>query len=107
MSGVIQGATEERGAVAKKTVFLTGATGSLGSATLLELVGRLDRFNIVILAQRSLRARAALRGYAKMPGIRIVWGDLRDYSSVLKCVNGADYVLHTAAIISPPPTATR
>ncbi|MDO5744436.1 MAG: NAD(P)-dependent oxidoreductase [Micrococcaceae bacterium] len=96
-----QTGSHEPGAVAKKTVFLTGATGSMGSATLLELAGRLDRFNIVILAQRSLRSRAALRRYAKMPGIRIVWGDLRDYSSVLECVNGADYVLHAAAIISP------
>ncbi len=30
-----------------------------------------------------------------------MWGDLRDYDAVLKCVTGADFVLHTAALISP------
>lgn len=55
----------------------------------------------MILAQPPLSARAALRRYAKMPGIRIVWVDLRDYASVIECDNGADYVLHAAALISP------
>jgi nucleoside-diphosphate-sugar epimerase len=85
----------------KKTVFLTGATGSMGSATLRELIDRRDRYNIVLLARDSARGRRALRRYAREPGIRIVWGDLRDYASVLQCVTGADIVLHAAALISP------
>lgn len=86
---------------AKTTVFLTGATGSMGSATLRELVGRRDRFDIVILARDSKHGRRALRRYDGEPGIRIVWGDLRDYDAVLEVVTGADYVLHIAALISP------
>lgn len=93
--------TGVRSTAPKKTVFLTGATGSMGSAALRELVGRRDRFHIVILAQRSFRARHALRGYAGTPGLRIIWGDLRDYAAVLECVNGADYVLNVAVLISP------
>jgi nucleoside-diphosphate-sugar epimerase len=73
----------------------------MGSATLSELVDRLDRFNIVILVRPSKRARRALRRYFDEPAIRIVWGDLRDYAAVRDCVTGADYVLHTAALISP------
>lgn len=86
---------------AKKTVFLTGATGSMGSATLRELLARRDRFDIVLLAQDLKEARRLLRLYLTAPGVRIVWGDLRDYDRVLDCVTGADIVLHAAALISP------
>lgn len=85
----------------KKTVFLTGATGSMGSATLTELLERRDRFNIVLLAHDTRHGRKFLRRYRKEPGVKIVWGDLRDYETVLECVTGADFVLHTAALISP------
>ncbi|MGO1694514.1 MAG: NAD-dependent epimerase/dehydratase family protein [Arthrobacter sp.] len=90
-----------RRAVPKRTVFLTGASGSMGSAALAELVRRRDKFDLVILVQHSLRARRALRRYMAMPGLRIIWGDLRDYAAVLEGVDGADYVLHAAALISP------
>lgn len=85
----------------KKTVFLTGATGSMGSATLKELLDRRDRFDIVILAQDIKQARKLLRYQLTARGVRIVWGDLRDYDRVLDCVTGADIILHTAALISP------
>jgi nucleoside-diphosphate-sugar epimerase len=86
---------------AKKTVFLTGATGSMGSATLSELMERRDRFDIVILVREGKDSQKALRHYRGEPGLTMVWGDLRDYDAVLECVTGADYVLHTAALISP------
>ncbi|MEO6942873.1 MAG: NAD(P)-dependent oxidoreductase [Terrimesophilobacter sp.] len=85
----------------KKTVLLTGATGSMGSATLTELRHRRDRFNIVILAHDNKHGRSFLRPFLTEPGIRVVWGDLRDYGKVLDCVTGADIVLHIAALISP------
>lgn len=85
----------------KKTVLLTGPTGSMGSATLTELLKRRDRFDIVILAREGKHGRRALRRYLSEPGLRIVWGDLRNYDNVLDAVTGADFVLHTAALISP------
>lgn len=87
--------------VLKKTVLLTGATGSMGSATLRELFDRRDRFDLVLLARDSKHGRQFLRQYLRAPGVRIVWGDLRDYDSVLDAVTGADIVLHTAALVSP------
>lgn len=86
---------------AKKTVLITGATGSMGSATLHELNQRRDRFDLVLFAQDSRHGRKALRPYLNGPGVRIVWGDLRDYDSVLDAVTGVDIILHTAALISP------
>ena len=86
---------------AKKTVFLTGATGSMGSATFRELLLRRTRFDIVVLVRDTKYDRLLLRKFMNEPGVRIVWGDLRDYDSVLDAVTGADIVLHTAALISP------
>ena len=37
----------------KKTVFLTGATGTMGWAGLQEFLPRLDRFNVTVLARPS------------------------------------------------------
>ena len=85
----------------KKTVFVTGATGSMGGATLKELMARRDRFDIVTLARPSAKNRKLLAPCAGQPGVRIEWGDLTNYGDVERCVRGADVVLHPAAMISP------
>ncbi|MBK6276962.1 MAG: NAD(P)-dependent oxidoreductase [Gammaproteobacteria bacterium] len=88
-------------APARKTVFVTGTTGSMGGATLRELLGRRERFDIVTLARPSARNRKILAPYLDMPGVRIEWGDLTCYDDVARCMRGADVVLHAAALISP------
>lgn len=85
----------------KKTVFLTGATGTMGHAGLVELSKRLDRFNITLLARPSKINKEKLAAYEAMAGIRIVWGDLTNYQDVLNGVMGADYVLHVGGMVSP------
>ena len=47
----------------KKTVFLTGATGTMGHAGLVELSKRLDRFNITLLARPSKINKEKLATY--------------------------------------------
>ncbi|MBO5754390.1 MAG: NAD(P)-dependent oxidoreductase [Proteobacteria bacterium] len=83
----------------KKTVFLTGATGTMGKAGLLELVKRLDRFNVVVLARPSQVNREKLAPYEGK--IKVVWGDLTKYEDVLEGVTGSDYVLHVGGMVSP------
>ncbi|NUS43251.1 MAG: NAD(P)-dependent oxidoreductase [Mycobacteriaceae bacterium] len=85
----------------KKTVFVTGTTGSMGGAALRELMSRRDRFDIVTLARPSAKNRMLLEPYLGQPGVRVDWGDLTNYDDVERCVRGADYVLHAAALISP------
>ena len=85
----------------KKRVFITGATGNMGGAVLKELLGRRDRFDIVLLARPGKKNIKKLKYLKDEPGVDIIWGDLTDYDSVLKGVTGADYVLHIGGMVSP------
>ena len=85
----------------KKTVFITGVTGSMGGAGLNELLRRRDRFDLVTLVRPSAVNKKKLRKLLREPGLRVVWGDLTCYEDVLACVSGADIVLHPAAMIAP------
>ncbi len=35
------------------------------------------------------------------PALEVVWGDMSDYDTIKKCVDGCDYVLHIGAMVSP------
>jgi nucleoside-diphosphate-sugar epimerase len=87
----------------KKRVFLTGAGGSMGGAALKELTSpeRKHKYDIVVLDLPATRNQQRLKPFANMPDVDIVWGDLTNYNDVLKCVTGADIVLHPAAFIAP------
>ena len=87
--------------MSKKTVFITGVTGSMGGAGMHELLRRRERFNLVTLARPSAANKLLLRELEQEASVRIVWGDLTCYEDVLACVTGADIVLHPAAMIAP------
>ena len=70
----------------KKRVFITGATGNMGGAALKELLGRRDRFDIVLLARPGKKNIKKLKYLKDEPGVDIIWGDLTDYDSVLNGV---------------------
>ena len=83
----------------KKTIFMTGATGVMGTAGLQEITKRLDHFNLVVLARPSEINKKKLAPYEGK--IRVVWGDLTRYEDVLDGVTGSDYVLHVGGMVSP------
>jgi nucleoside-diphosphate-sugar epimerase len=86
---------------AKKTVFLTGATGNMGWAGFKELYAKKDKFNIVVLIRDSEKNRELFKPYDGDPSVKIVWGDLMNYDEVLSCVTGSDFVLHVGGMVSP------
>ncbi len=83
----------------KKRVFLTGATGTMGSAGLHEFLQRLDRFDITVLVRPSKKNKKKLQSFSDK--INIVWGDLTNYDDVERATRGADYVLHVGGMVSP------
>ena len=85
----------------KKRIFLTGATGVMGSAGLQELIKLGDEYEITLLVRPSSKNKNKMRQYEAMSQVRIVWGDLTCYEDVLQGVTGADYVLHVGGMVSP------
>jgi len=84
----------------RKKAFLTGTTGSMGGSALRHLLER-GNCDVVTLVRPSEKNKEAMKAYAAEPALEIVWGDLTKYEDVLKCVTGADIVLHPAAFIAP------
>ena len=96
----------------KTTVFLTGATGTMGFAGMQEILKRPDQYDLRILARPSQKNKELLEPLiAKHPTLHVIWGDLTKYEDILKGVTGADIVLHVGGMVSPQadyrPTATR
>ena len=85
----------------KKTVALTGSSGTMGFQGFLELYARREEFNLVLLNLDTPAARKKFKKYENDPAVRLLWGDLRCYEDVLKLVSGADYVLHVGGMVSP------
>ncbi len=84
----------------KKVVFMTGATGIMGQETMKQLLSKSNRFKVRILARPSDKNRQLLKKYM-CPALEVIWGDMKDYNTIKKGVDGADYVLHIGAMVSP------
>lgn len=85
----------------KKTIFLTGGTGNMGSATLAELLGRSDRFRVRALVRPEEKDHPVVKRHTGAAGLEWVWGDLTRYEDVRAGVTGADQVLHIGGLVSP------
>lgn len=77
-------------------VFLTGGTGSLGSA----LIERLHEDDDVTVYSRDEVKQGYLR--KKYPGVRFMLGDVRDYDRLLLAMRSHDIVIHAAAYKQVP-----
>lgn len=79
----------------RRTVVVTGAAGCLGSHVV-ELLSASDSFDVIATdAVRSKRAEAL----AALPGVRFEVADLRDSAAFDEMIDGADSVVHLAAML--------
>ncbi|MBD5237766.1 MAG: NAD(P)-dependent oxidoreductase [Bacteroidales bacterium] len=82
-------------------IFLTGATGTMGAATLNSLLELSPVPQIKILVHNNKKKLKKLGALADHPNVRIIHGDLRDYQTVSQGVTDADIVLHVGGLVSP------
>lgn len=85
----------------KKKICITGATGTMGMATLKQFAPRSVRFDITVLARPSKANRKKLKPFMKLDGFNVVWGDLTKLDDVKAAAGDADYVLHIGGMVSP------
>jgi len=81
---------------------VTGGAGFIGSHIVDELARRGER--VRVLDNFSSGHRENLEPALRNPGadVEVIEGDIRDREAVRQAVNGADYVLHHAAMVSVP-----
>jgi nucleoside-diphosphate-sugar epimerase len=89
-----------RGNIMKKRVFISGVTGTMGSAGLNQLIKYRDELDLVTIVRPSKKNIKTMSGY-RDSDLQVVWGDLTNYTDVKKALKDVDYILHVAALISP------
>ena len=77
-----------------KQIFITGGAGFIGST----LAGRLVAQNKVILYDNLARNSIKDRDFKNHSNLTLVEGDILDSAAVGKAMQGADIVVHCAAI---------
>ena len=86
----------------KSIVFLSGASGIMGQAAFHELSKHLDIINLRLLFHRRSIPKEILRIINNnKSSIETIFGDLKNYDTILKCVKGVDYILHVGGMVSP------
>lgn len=82
-------------------LLITGGTGSFGSA-LLERVAKDPRFDEVRIFSRDEKKQWDLMQKYPSPKIKFLIGDVREYNSVVRAVEGVDFIFHAAALKHVP-----
>ncbi|RLG57266.1 MAG: LPS biosynthesis protein WbpP, partial [Hadesarchaea archaeon] len=81
-------------------VLVTGGGGFIGSHVVDVLVAR--GYAVTVLNRGSHHVEKNLRKHLDDPSFRFVEGDIRDEDAVRKSLDGAEAVIHEAALASVP-----
>jgi len=84
-----------------KTLLITGGTGSFGNAVLHRFL-HTDHFKEIRIFSRDEKKQDDMRNQLKNDKLKFYIGDVRDYSSIEKAMQGVDYVFHAAALKQVP-----
>lgn len=82
------------------TILITGGAGFIGSNLSEYFLGL--GYKVVCLDNFSTGHRHNLKDFISNPNFRLIEGDIRNFADCISAVEGADYVLHQAALGSVP-----
>lgn len=85
----------------KKTILITGGTGSFGKKYTQIILERYNPKKIIIFSRDELKQFEMQQSYND-PCMRYFIGDVRDASRLLEAMDGVDYVIHAAAMKQVP-----
>lgn len=84
------------------TLLITGGTGSFGNAVLNRFLRDKISIKEIRIFSRDEKKQDDMRQYYNDPRIKYFLGDVRNYDSVEKSLEGVDYVFHAAALKQVP-----
>lgn len=92
--------TSVRDAFTGKSLLITGGTGSFGNAVFSHL-RRFD-FEEIRIFSRDEKKQFDMRNEIADDRVRFMIGDVRSHDSVMRAVDGVDYIFHAAALKQVP-----
>ncbi|MBU1145344.1 MAG: polysaccharide biosynthesis protein [Firmicutes bacterium] len=84
----------------KKTLLITGGTGSFGNAVLEKFLN--SNIHEIRIFSRDEKKQDDMRKKYKNDKIKFYIGDVRDYLSIIPAMTGVDFVFHAAALKQVP-----
>jgi UDP-glucose 4-epimerase len=87
--------------IKNKTLLITGGTGSFGNAVLNRFL-HTDHFKEIRIFSRDEKKQDDMRNVLKNDKLKFYIGDVRNYNSVERAMQGVDYVFHAAALKQVP-----
>ncbi|WP_313803769.1 SDR family oxidoreductase [Flavobacterium sp.] len=84
----------------KHTLLITGGAGFIGSNLCEYFISKGNR--VICLDNFSTGFRHNIEHLIGNPNFQLIEGDIRDYTTCLKALDGVDYVMHQAALGSVP-----
>jgi UDP-N-acetylglucosamine 4,6-dehydratase len=87
--------------IEKKTLLITGGTGSFGNAVLNRFLNT-NKFNEIRIFSRDEKKQDDLRKRVKNNKVKFYIGDVRDRDSLIPAIKGVDYIFHAAALKQVP-----
>jgi UDP-N-acetylglucosamine 4,6-dehydratase len=85
-----------------KSILITGGTGSLGNQLVQMLIRHANARRIIILSRDEFKQYTMQQAFPGAEALRFFLGDVRDKDRLRRAFEGADYVIHAAALKQVP-----